>query len=39
MFRTGAESDGKPAGAEGMTLLVFQKNIAGKWEIVHDASF
>lgn len=39
MSGTGAESDEKPSDAGGMTLLVFQKNITGKWEIVHDASF
>lgn len=39
MSGAGEDGQAKPAEAEGMTLLVFRRDVAGKWEIVHDASF
>ncbi len=39
MSGDGEAGEARAPDAAGMTLLVFQKSVAGKWEIVHDASF
>jgi ketosteroid isomerase-like protein len=39
MAGEGQDGEKRFGDAEGMTLLVFQRTIAGEWEIIHDASF
>jgi len=39
MSGTGGDGGVRPAEASGMTLLVLERDIGGRWCIVHDASF
>lgn len=39
MSGNGDDGEARPDEASGMTLLVFERDIGGRWRIVHDASF